>query len=61
MLFRVRLLVALSLDKTSGANGDIVHATVTVNSGGKASGILMTVMSTSGGLTHYLPVLIGAY
>lgn len=53
--------LSISLGSTSGANGDIVHVTVGVNSGGKASGILMTVMSTSGGLTHYMPVLIGAY
>lgn len=53
--------LSISLGSTSGSNGDVVDVNVKVNSVGAATGILMTVTSTSGQLTHYMPVLIGAY
>ncbi len=53
--------LTLSTSKGSGANGDKVDVSVTVNSVGSATGILMTVVSTSNGLSHYMPLLVGAY
>lgn len=52
---------SIAAGSASGSNGDVLQVGATVSSSGKSTGILMTVMSTAGGVTHYMPVLIGAY
>jgi hypothetical protein len=52
----------ITIDKSSGDNGDIANVTVLVDSVGSKTGILMTAISTRGSEPiHYMPVLIGVY
>jgi hypothetical protein len=54
--------LTITTDRSAGNNGDIANVSVTVNSVGSKSGILMTAISTRGAEPlHYMPVLIGAY
>jgi hypothetical protein len=54
--------LTITTDKTAGNNGDVANVSVTVNSAGATTGILMTAISTRGSdPIHYMPVLIGAY
>ncbi|MEO8877177.1 MAG: hypothetical protein ABI461_16405, partial [Polyangiaceae bacterium] len=54
--------LTITTDKTAGSNGDIANVSITVNSVGAKTGILMTAISTRGSESlHYMPVLIGAY
>jgi hypothetical protein len=62
-------LLTLSMDRSSGNNGDTVNVTVTVNGdvpndgGSPVTGVLMTIISSDSNAasTHYMPLLIGAY
>jgi hypothetical protein len=49
----------LSLDVTTGQNGQKAYLTVTVNSAGRTGAQLVTVVSTRGSVSHYMPILIG--
>ena len=49
-----------SVDMTSGINGQQAYVTVTVNTAGTTKGELMTVTSTLGSTSHYMPILIGS-
>lgn len=54
--------LTITTDKTAGDNGDIANVSITVNSVGAKTGILMTAISTRGDEPlHYMPVLVGAY
>jgi hypothetical protein len=50
----------LSLDKTSGKNGEKAQLTVKVNQAGRTKGELVTIVSTQGTKKHYMPLLIGS-
>ena len=50
----------LSLDVTQGQNGQKAYLTITVNAQGKTKGELITIVSNSGGIKHYMPILIGS-
>jgi hypothetical protein len=52
--------LTVTLDRTTGQNGEKAHATVKVNSAGKLKGELLVFRSTLGGLSHYMPILIGS-
>ena len=52
--------VDLSLDVTSGENGQKAYLTITVNTAGKTGAELITVVSKRGGTSHYMPILIGS-
>lgn len=55
-------VLTISTDKSSGQNGDKINLTVKVNTApGKVDAVLMTLVSTLNGHSHYMPVLIGAY
>ncbi len=44
---------------TQGQNGEKAYLTVTVNTAGKTSTELITIVSTQAGVSHYMPILIG--
>lgn len=51
----------LTLDKTSGQNGEIVNLTITVNaSGGRLGGGIISIVSTdaTNNTSHYMPIMI---
>jgi hypothetical protein len=50
----------LSLDVTSGQNGQKAFLTVKVNTAGKSKGELVTIVSSMRGQKHYMPMLIGS-
>lgn len=50
----------VSVDKTSGQNGEKAYVTVTVNSAGRTKAELVTVVSTLKTAKHYMPILIGS-
>lgn len=50
----------LSLDKTSGKNGERAYLTVKVNDVGRIKGELVTIVSRWNGTSHYTPILIGS-
>jgi hypothetical protein len=50
----------VSIDKTSGQNGDIAYVTVTVNTAGTTKSELVTIISELSGIKHYYPILIGS-
>ncbi len=57
--------LSVSIDKTSGLNGEIAYVTVTVNKAGVtldtrsyAKANYVTVLASLGGVTHYMPILI---
>ena len=50
----------VSIDKTSGENGEIAYVTVTVNSAGATKTEYISVVSTLNGITRYMPILIGS-
>jgi hypothetical protein len=53
--------VTLSLDTSSGQNGDIAHLTITVNAAGGTNSELIVLESRLGvGASHWLPILIGS-
>jgi hypothetical protein len=51
--------VDMTLDVTSGQNGQKAYLSVTVNSAGKTNTELVTIVSTRAGVSHYMPMLIG--
>jgi hypothetical protein len=51
--------VDLTLDVTSGENGEKAYLTVTVNTAGRTNTELVTIVSSHAGTTHYMPLLIG--
>ncbi|MDB4936404.1 MAG: hypothetical protein JWP87_3376 [Labilithrix sp.] len=51
--------VDLELDVTEGQNGQKAYLTVTVNTAGKTNSELVTIVSTHGGVSHYMPLLLG--
>ena len=52
--------VDLELDTESGQNGQKAYLTVTVNTAGRTGSELITIVSTRGGASHYMPILIGS-
>jgi hypothetical protein len=54
-------MLDLTLDKTSGKNGDKATLTVKVNKASPTKGRLVLLVSTLGGQTHYMPLLVGTY
>jgi hypothetical protein len=50
----------LTLDVTSGQNGQKAYLTVTVNTAGKTGAELVTIVSSRAGTSHYMPLLIGS-
>jgi hypothetical protein len=52
--------LTVSLDKTSGQNGEKAYATITATSKGKLGGELLVLESKMNGLIHVMPVLIGS-
>ena len=50
----------VSVDKTSGQNGEKAFVTVTVTAAGKTKAELITIVSSNATGTHYMPVLIGS-
>jgi len=57
--------LSVSVDKTSGVNGEIAYVTVTVNKGGTtlggrtyANANYVTVLASLNGATHFMPILI---
>ena len=53
--------VTVTIDKTTGENGEIAQVTVAVAKSGRAlGGELLTITSTLGGVSHYMPVWIAA-
>lgn len=52
--------VDLNLDVNEGQNGEKTYLTITVNSAGRSGTELVTVVSTRGSTTHYMPILIGS-
>jgi hypothetical protein len=51
--------VDLTLDVTTGQNGEKAYLTATVNTAGRTNSELVTIVSTRGSVTHYMPILIG--
>jgi len=51
--------VELSLDTTSGQNGQKAYLTVKVLQQGKTKTELVTIVSTANNVPHYMPILIG--
>jgi hypothetical protein len=55
-------VLALSLSKSTGNNGDTVDLTVRVKSAPPSgTAVLATIISARGNLHRYMPVLVGAY
>lgn len=52
--------VELSLDVESGTNGQKAYLTITANEAGKTGSELVTIASTKGSTTHYMPILISS-
>ena len=55
-----RITVAVDPMKTTGVNGEKTTVSVTVTQAGPLKVELMTLVSTLGGVAHYMPVLIGS-
>jgi hypothetical protein len=51
--------IKLELDVTSGQNGQKAYLTVTVNTASATNTELITIVSTKGGTSHYMPFMIG--
>jgi hypothetical protein len=51
--------VTLSLDKTTGQNGEKAYLTVKVDSDNEEKAHLVVVRSSLGGVTRFMPILIG--
>jgi hypothetical protein len=51
--------LSVSLDKTSGQNGEKAYLDVTVNKASTEKVSLIVVKSTLGGIVHYLPLIVG--
>lgn len=49
-----------SIDMTSGQNGQKAYVTLTVNTAGTTKAELITLTSTLGTVSHYMPILIGS-
>jgi hypothetical protein len=52
--------LTVSLDKSSGQNGEKAYATITATSKGKLGGELLVFESSMNGMIHVMPVLIGS-
>lgn len=52
--------LTVSLDKTSGQNGEKAYLDVKVNTATPEKVSLVVVRSTLGGITHYMPILVGS-
>jgi hypothetical protein len=52
--------LTVTLDKTSGQNGEKAYASVKVNSAGRLKAELLVFHSSMGGVSHYMPVVIGS-
>ena len=50
----------VSIDKTSGQNGEKAHVTVKVLTLGKQKGEVVTIVSSQGSKQHFMPILIGS-
>jgi hypothetical protein len=55
-----RLTLSIDPNKTSGVNGEKTYVTAKVNSTGTTKGELLTLITTRGQQTSYMPVLIGS-
>ena len=52
--------LTVTIDKATGQNGEKANVTIKVNSVGKSKSELLTIVSTSGGAKHFMPILIGS-
>jgi hypothetical protein len=52
--------VTLTLDKTTGQNGQKAFLTIKANVQGKTKAELISIVSTSNGVSHYMPILVGS-
>jgi len=52
--------LTLTLDVTSGKNGQKAYLTVKANIQGKTKGELLSIVSTSNGVNHYMPIMISS-
>ena len=52
--------VELALDIESGQNGQKAYLTITVNEAGKTGSELISIVSTKGSTSHYMPILIAS-
>jgi len=52
--------VELKLDVDSGENGEKAYLTISVNEAGKTGSELISVVSTRGSTSHYMPILIAS-
>ena len=57
---RGRTNVELSLDVESGTNGQKAYLTITVNEAGKTGSELISIVSTKGSTSHYMPIIISS-
>jgi len=53
-----RLTLSVDPQKTSGVNGEITFINVTVNQKGPLNAEMLTVITTLGSVSHYLPLLV---
>ena len=54
--------LTLTFDTSKVNNGDIAHLTIAATAAPtKGNELLFTILSTKGKLTHYTPILVGAY
>jgi hypothetical protein len=55
-------LLQITTDRPTGNNGDMVNVTVKVKRApAMGTAVMMTLVSTQGMLSHYMPIFIGAY
>jgi hypothetical protein len=52
--------LTVSIDKTSGQNGEKAYATVTVSSAGPLGAELLVFRSTMGGVSHLMPIVVSS-
>jgi hypothetical protein len=52
--------LSISLDRTSGVNGEKVNVTVRVNSVGTTKASVVTIVTSDGTSEHYMPILISS-
>jgi len=53
-----RLALSIDPQKPSGVNGEITYVNVTVNQKGPLNAEMLTVITTLGSVSHYLPLLV---
>ena len=57
---RTQSNVELALDIESGQNGQKAYLTITVNEAGKTGSELISIVSTKGATSHYMPIIISS-